>query len=138
MRQIKSHSFVLHLICCLLLLLVKLVTAAARNPCLCKKTDSSISVHRNSPKYFQLLLPPFLLNSICRKFLPLFNEIAVSFNPNSSNKIPPQHLRRMALSFSLHIRSAHHSFLRLSDIPFNIKLVLMSITSTLLLFSLLL
>lgn len=127
-RQMESHPFVLPLIGWLLL--VRLVTAAAQNPRLC---DSSTKIHQNTSSYCF----PSLLNSICRKFLPLFNEVTISFNPNSS-KTPPEHIWRMALSSSLHICSALHTFLRLSDTPSSVKLVPMPILSTLLNFCFLL
>lgn len=134
MRQMESHPFVLPSIGCSPFLLVRLLIAAAPNPYFCEKTDSSTKIRQNTSS----CCFPSLLNSICSKFLPLFNKVTVSFNPNSSNKTPPQHIWRMALGSSLHICSALHSFLQLSDIPFSIKLVLMPILSTLLNFSFLL
>lgn len=123
----ESHSFVPHLLHPLVLLLEELVAITARNLQLCVRTNSSLSVHKNSHEHFQLLLRLPLLDNIQRKFLLLFSETTVNFSSNHTNGTPPQQLQRMAFSSSLYLCMAHQV-----DILFSIKLVLTSIMPTLL------
>lgn len=60
----ESHSFVPHLLHPLLLLLEELVAVTARSLYLCVRTNSSLSVHKNSHECFQLLLHFLLLDNI--------------------------------------------------------------------------